>query len=110
VPADPARGLRPRERRAVRAYSWLLLSGTAATLVVAAFITVPATVSLLAHAFGELAGPAPTDRADGAAALVVTGGFQLAWIRAWWRHHSHQLSSFLRTRKGGDSRATNRTS
>lgn len=97
MPQDPSRGLRPRQRRAVRAYSWLLLSGTAATLAAAAVITVPATVTLLAHAVGELAGPTAIDRADGAAALAVTGSFQILWLRTWWRRHSRQAKNLLQT-------------
>jgi hypothetical protein len=110
LPEDPARHLTPSERRAVRAYGWLLLYGTTVTVAAAVFITAPATVALLAHAFGELTSPGLTDRADGVAALAVTGSFQLLWLLTWWRRHGGQVSGFLsafklRTAewKGGDT-------
>lgn len=96
-PPDPARGLGRRERRAVRAYSWLLLTGTAATLGMAAAITVPAAVMLLARAVRELAGP-PVGQADGMAALIVTGGFQIVWLRTWWQRHGSRIRGWVRTR------------
>jgi hypothetical protein len=96
-PRNPAHALPPRERRAVHAYSWLLLSGTTASIAVAAFITIPAAVALLAHAASELAGGSPAGRLDGAAALLVIGGFQIVWLRTWWRRHGGQVSAGLST-------------
>jgi hypothetical protein len=96
-PRHPAHALPPGERRAVHAYSWLLLSGTAASIAVAAFITIPAAIALLAHAVGELADRSPAGGLDGTAAIVVVGGFQIVWLRTWWRRHGGQVSTGLRT-------------
>src|SRR5262249_53315276 len=95
-PPGPAHDLPPRERRAVHAYSWLLLSGTAASIAVAASLTIPAAIALLAHATGELADRSPADRLDGIAALLVVGGSQIVWARTWWRRHGPQVSTYLR--------------
>src|SRR5580658_5367929 len=98
LPPDPARDLRPRERRAVRAYAWLLLCGTAGCAAAAAFITVPATITVVARAIGELTGSSPAAKADGAAALAVGCGWQIFWLRAWWRRHGGRVRPYLRTR------------
>jgi putative peptide zinc metalloprotease protein len=97
--SDPSRALPPRQRRAVRGYGWLLLCGSAGCLAVAACVTVPAAITLLGHAIGELASPAPAARADGAAAFLITGGTQVIWLRAWWRRHGCRVRAFLRTRQ-----------
>jgi putative peptide zinc metalloprotease protein len=104
-PPSPAHALLPRERRAVHAYSWLLLSGTAASIAVAASITIPAAIALLTHAAGELADRSPAGRLDGIAALLVIGGFQIVWAHTWWRRHGPQVSTYLRARQ---QRATGR--
>lgn len=93
APLDPALGLPPRERRAVRAYGWMLLAGTAGCLAAGAFITLPAGISLLAHAISELAGSSIAGRTDGAAAISVCCGFQVIWMRTWWRRHGEQVSA-----------------
>jgi putative peptide zinc metalloprotease protein len=95
---NPAHALPPRERRAVQAYSWLLLSGTTATIAVAVCITIPAAIALLAHATSELASRSATDKLDGAAALIVVGGFQITWLCTWWRRHGSQVRAHLHTR------------
>jgi putative peptide zinc metalloprotease protein len=102
---SPADALPSRERRAVHAYSWLLLSGTAAAIAVAAGITIPAAIVLLAHAAGELASGSPADTSDGAVAFLVIGGLQVVWLRKWWRRHGRQVSGYLRARQ---RRATGR--
>lgn len=109
-PRDPARALPPRERRAVRAYSWLLLSGTAASIAVAVFVTIPVTVALVAHAVAELAGRQPAGQLDGLAAVVVLVGIQILWLCTWWRRHGRQVRGYLRPRpprsaEGGDLNA-----
>jgi putative peptide zinc metalloprotease protein len=95
---DPARALPPRERRAVRAYSWLLLTGTVTCLAAAVFITVPAAVVVLAHAFGEVAGGQLADIVDGLAAIAVFGAFQLLWLWTWWRRHGGRVRGYLPSR------------
>jgi len=95
---DPAQALPPAERSAVRAYCWLLLCGTAGCIAAAAVITVPAAIVLYGHAIGELSGSASAARADGAAAIAVSVGYQTLWLRAWWRRHGRRVRTFLRTR------------
>jgi hypothetical protein len=92
---DPVQTLQPRERRAVHAYSWLLLCGTAGCLAVVAFITAPAAIVLLAHAISETASSSPADKADGVAAIVAGCGLQIVWLRTWWRRHGGRVSAFL---------------
>lgn len=109
-PRDPARALPPAERRAVRAYSWLLLTGTAASIAMAVWVTIPATVALVAHAIGELAGGQPVNELDGLAAVVILVGFQFVWLHTWWRRHGGQVCGYLRPQpqrsaEGGDLNA-----
>jgi putative peptide zinc metalloprotease protein len=96
--ADPSRALPPRERRAVRGYGWLLLCGTAGCLAVAACVTVPAAIALVAHAIGELSSSSAASQADGATAIVAVGGVQVLWLQTWWRGHESQVRAYLRTR------------
>jgi putative peptide zinc metalloprotease protein len=97
APSDPGHALPARERRAVSAYCWLLLCGTTGCLAAAVFITVPAAIVLIAHAVGEMASPSPTEKTDGAAAFAACCGFQIVWLRTWWRRHGGRVSAFLRT-------------
>jgi putative peptide zinc metalloprotease protein len=99
MPEDPAQHLPPGERRAVRAYCWLLLCGTIGCLAAAIVTTVPAVITLLAHAIGELADPSPLARTDGVAAIAVVCAFQIVWLRAWWRRHGGRVHSYLQTPK-----------
>jgi putative peptide zinc metalloprotease protein len=93
---DPARELPARERRAVRAYSWLLLAGSAGCVAVAVAVTIPAGVALFVHAFGELTGGRAADTLDGLAAIGVLGVLSLLWMRAWWRRHGGRVRGYLR--------------
>jgi putative peptide zinc metalloprotease protein len=95
--ADPAVVLPRRERQAVRAYSFLLLSGTVVTVAAAFLVTLPAAFALIARAVSELTDPATASRIDAAAALAVLGSVQTLWLRAWSRRHVGQLADFLRT-------------
>ena len=97
-PRDPALALPPAERRAVRAYSWLLLAGTAACIAMAVVVTIPATVVLVAHAAGEVGGRQPVDQLDGLAAVLVLVGLQFLWLRTWWRRHGGRVRGYLRSR------------
>jgi putative peptide zinc metalloprotease protein len=96
---DPAQALPPGQRRAVRAYGWLLLTGTAGCLTAAAVIAVPAAITLYGHAIGELSGSAAAARVDGGAAIAMSGAYQILWLRAWWRRHGHRVTTFLQTRR-----------
>jgi hypothetical protein len=99
-PRDPTKALPPRERHAVHAYTWLLVSGTTASIAAATFMTVPALIALLAHAMGEIAGSSsPVQQADGTAAVAVVCGLQLVWLRLWWRRHGSQVTSYLKARQ-----------
>jgi hypothetical protein len=93
---DPARDLPPRERRAVRAYSWLLLAGSAGCIAAAVAVTIPAGVALFVHASGELADGRAADTLDGLAAIGVLGVLSLLWMRTWWRRHGDRVRGYLR--------------
>ncbi len=98
-PHDPTQALARRERRAVHAYSWLLVFGTTACLAAAAFTTAPAVIALLTHAIGEITGSSsPARQADGAAAVAVLGVFQVVWLRTWWRRHGPRALAYLKAR------------
>ncbi|MGH3388092.1 MAG: hypothetical protein ACRDOO_04365 [Actinomadura sp.] len=100
VPADPSRSRSRGERRAIRAYSLILVTGTAVCLGVAAVITLPVTITLLTRALtAVVAGTSVVELLDGVAVLVVVGGVQLLWARMWWRGHRHQVGSLLRSRR-----------
>jgi putative peptide zinc metalloprotease protein len=88
---DPSRDLPARERRAVRIYSVLLVIGTATCLAVALTVTVPVTATLLGRAGRTVAGAGTVAGfLDGAAVLTILSGYQLLWLRAWWRRHGHR--------------------
>ncbi|HEY3143670.1 MAG TPA: hypothetical protein VGJ86_21225 [Acidimicrobiales bacterium] len=91
-PTDPTLRLTSHERRVVRAYGVLMISGTVACLGVAITITLPVVASVLGsslHTF--IAGAPASQRLDAAAVLLVTGGVQVLWAHAWWRRHGHRL-------------------
>lgn len=96
ISSDPASALTLRERRAVRAYTWLLVSGTVASLCAALIITLPATFTLLAHAFGEAVTGSPSQAIDGATAIAIISGFEIVWVRSWWRRHGHRVLRWIR--------------
>lgn len=96
---DPSAALPRRERRAVRAYAWLLLAGTAGALAVAVSLTIPAEIALAAHAVGEVSAGSVPDQVDGLAALIVLAGFQALWLRAWLRRHGRRVAAWLRARR-----------
>jgi hypothetical protein len=90
--ADPSLELCRGERRAVRAYAVILLLGTVACLAAAAFVTVPAAVTLFAGAVtGVLSGGSVAAWVDGAVTFTVVGGFWALWCRAWWRRHGRRV-------------------
>lgn len=96
---NPIHALPHNERRAVHTYSWVLLVGTIICLTVAATVAVPTTVTLLAQAITELGSRSALGVVDGAAALVAIVGFQLVWLRTWWRRHGDRVLAYLRTRR-----------
>ncbi len=99
TPHDPAKYLPPRERRAVQAYSWVLLCGTVSSIAAAALFAAPAVITLLAHAISEITRASPADKSDGIAAIAVCCGFQIIWLRTWWRRHGHRVRDYRQTRK-----------
>lgn len=91
-PTDPSQALSARERRTVRTYCALMLTGTAACVAVAVTVTVPVVATVLGNAVHTLVRGAPrAESIDAAAVLMVTGGVQALWARAWWRKHGHRL-------------------
>lgn len=95
-PADPSRPLRSAERRAVRAYCVILLTGTAACLGFGCAVTAPAAITLVStSARTLLRGSGVSQTSDAAAVLFLLAGFQLIWLRAWWRRHGPRVRSLL---------------
>ncbi|MFJ1936641.1 hypothetical protein ACIOGZ_28770 [Kitasatospora sp. NPDC088160] len=87
VPTDPTAGLGPRQRRAARLYSTVLVAGTAACLTALALVTAPTDLALLVRAAAQLGpGHGALERLDGATVLVLLGGAQALWVRTKWRH------------------------
>lgn len=99
LPCDPAQALPPRERRAVHAYSWLLLCGTAGCIATAVMFAVPAAIALIVHAIGEVASSSLVAKTDGVAAIIACCGFQILWLRTWWRHHGGRVNAYLQARQ-----------
>ncbi|MFF1704952.1 hypothetical protein [Streptomyces sp. NPDC058252] len=99
---DPSRELPAHERRAVRAYSVVLVVGTTLCLAFLATVTLPADVTLFARAVTRLGpGHSAAQRLDSAAVVVALGGIHLLWARTWWRNR--------RARKVGEvNRGTSR--
>jgi hypothetical protein len=92
---DPSAGLRGAERRAVRRYAALLVLGTAACLAVFFAVTVPVLEALIVPAVGRLLGrPSTQDILDAGLLLLLVGGFQLLWVKAWWKRHGGQVQAW----------------
>lgn len=84
--ADPSRALPARERRAVRAYSLVLVLGTALCLGFLATVTLPADIALLARSAARLRPGRPLAQwLDSLAVVLALGGVQVLWLRTWWR-------------------------
>ncbi|MFJ8612430.1 hypothetical protein ACWDR2_31080 [Streptomyces sp. NPDC003631] len=95
---DPSRRLPAHERRAVRVYSVVLVIGTVLCLAFMAAVTLPADLTLLAHAVRGLGpGHGLAVRADSVAVLVTLGGVNVLWVVTWWRNR--------RVRRGGSVNA-----
>jgi hypothetical protein len=95
LPGDRAPAVLPRlpphERRAVRVYSVVLVLGTALCLCFLAAVTLPADLTLLAHALRELLrGGSPARIADALAVLTVLGGVNALWAVTWWRERAER--------------------
>ncbi|WP_369259330.1 hypothetical protein [Streptomyces sp. R35] len=96
---DPSRALPAHERRAVRAYSVVLVVGTALCLAFLATVTLPADITLLARAVTRLGpGHSTAQSLDATAVVVALGGVHVLWARTWWRGRRERRVS------GGPSR------
>ncbi|MFE1439016.1 hypothetical protein [Streptomyces sp. NPDC058739] len=84
---DPSRALPAHERRAVRVYAVVLVTGTALCLAFLATVTLPADITLLARAADALTRPdaSPAERLDATAVALALGGVHVLWARTWWR-------------------------
>lgn len=103
---DPSRSLTPRQRRHVLTYAPVLLLGTVACLVLAAFVTIPAAFAILSRAISTIltalttpssspTAPRPAQLADAATALLLTATMQTLWTQAWCRRHAHRARAAL---------------
>ncbi|MFD8917193.1 hypothetical protein ACFV0Y_05170 [Streptomyces sp. NPDC059569] len=90
--ANPLSVLRAAERRVLRAYTALLVVGTAASLTLAFFVTTQVTWVLLSRSLSHLTRPGNwLEAADAATTFLIVGGFQLLWVTTWWRTHGHRV-------------------
>jgi putative peptide zinc metalloprotease protein len=89
---DPSRGYPPRQRRAVRVYSLVLVAGTAICLGAEFAVSLPALIALLIRAAAET-GTTLAATADGCAALAILLTWQILWASRWWHRHRHQVRS-----------------
>lgn len=86
--ADPLARLPRAEGRWVRAYTALLVAGTALCLWLAAAVTIPATLGLLTGSVRALLDPPGwVAAADGVVTVLVVTGFHVLWATTWWRRH-----------------------
>jgi putative peptide zinc metalloprotease protein len=93
--SDPSQTYPPPRRRVVRAYSVVLLVGTAVCLAVEFAVSLPALIALLARAAAEIGGTLAA-ALDGSAALAILLGWQVLWASRWWHRHQHQVRSMAR--------------
>ncbi len=96
-PVNPLPALPARERRTIRWYAVVLAVGTAACLTVAAAVTVPFAVSIIARTIAGLtdaAGPGQT--ADAALTIMTVILYWSLWGAAWWRRHGIRVTGLLR--------------
>ena len=94
---DPTAAMSVRQRRTVRAYTVLLVLGTAGCLLVYVAISLPIMVTLVANAVRGLAhadGVWPI--LDAVVVLGLTGLVQGLWARSWWRKHRDRVRAGLR--------------
>jgi putative peptide zinc metalloprotease protein len=92
---DPSSAYPPQQRRAVRAYTVVLLAGTAACLGVEFAVSLPALITFLSRAVSEI-GTTPAATLDGGAALAILLAWQSLWATRWWQRHRHQARSVAR--------------
>jgi len=93
---DPSASLPGTERRAVRAYGVVLLAGTILCLAAFFAVTVPVLEALVFPAVGRLfTRPSPWDLLDAAIMILIVVGFQLLWVRTWWRRHGARVRAWL---------------
>jgi putative peptide zinc metalloprotease protein len=92
---DPSSAYPPEQRRAVRAYTVVLLAGTAACLGVEFAVSLPALITFIVRAVSEV-GTTPAATVDGAAALAILLAWQSLWATRWWQRHRHQVQSLTR--------------
>jgi hypothetical protein len=88
---SPLDGLEARERRVVKGYTTLLVTGTGVCLGYAAIVLVPFGIGLLHGAVVAVASARPEAVLDGLVVLTVQGALLTIWSRAWWARHGHRL-------------------
>lgn len=90
--ADPLARLPRAEGRWVRAYTALLVAGTALCLHLAVTVTIPATLGLLAGAVRPLLNPSGwVAVTDGVVTVLVVTGFHVLWATTWWLRHGPKV-------------------
>lgn len=109
TPSDPLRDLPPRERRAVRLYTPLLVSGSAVTLAVTALYGVPILVGTIVRAVLAVvalsSGGGVAAGVDGLVVLVAEGGLQVLFFITFYRRRRAWLRSLAGRLRQGKRRA-----
>jgi hypothetical protein len=96
---DPSLGYPPRQRRAVRWFTVVLVAGTASCLGVEFAVSVPALIVLLAHALSEFGRGSLLAVLDGSVAVAFLASWQILWANRWWHRHGPQVRAYLSGRR-----------
>ncbi|GGW32208.1 hypothetical protein GCM10010503_04960 [Streptomyces lucensis JCM 4490] len=95
---DPLAGLRPGERRMLKAYAVGAVAGTAVCVLVGVRLLLSVTWPLLVRSAHRLVTAAdPVLRLDALVTVLVLAGLQLLWARLWWRRHGTRVRRAART-------------
>ncbi|CAM5470653.1 hypothetical protein GCM10010230_33000 [Streptomyces narbonensis] len=96
---DPSRALPAAERRAVRLYSFVLVTGTALCLAGFAALTLPAEVRLVTGAAARLASPGSAlDVSDAVLTLAAIAAVHIIWLVTRWRNRRDRRARAHRRR------------
>lgn len=91
---DPTRPQPRHQRRVIRGYSAVLLTGVTACVAVEAVFFIPSGLTLVRHAILEMCSRAPIAIADGATALTVIAFLLVVRVIIWWRRNNHWFGRY----------------
>jgi hypothetical protein len=88
----PLAGLRAAKRRIVRCCAFVMVAGSAGSLVLACLVVTRVTLVLVGRALHTPAAPSCwLVVADAVTAITILGGLQALWAAAWWRRHAPRV-------------------